>query len=183
MCKSGIQYESDSDSDEDGIFYSTTEKTNYIKQKQNRFIKNGQSKIALILNINQGLITLHTPVRDSKKNVIPGQQGEIILKAEDATIFSVSRYKGDENLTYVCVMVKDVLLYHCGLITISSQTPPLKSINSVIPKHCYRTIHRTESGANMSTSFIEKDMLRVAIRIQAAHETHRIKVIKKIFTH
>jgi autophagy-related protein 2 len=129
------------------------------------------------LTINQGILTLYTPVRDSMRNVIPGQQSEIIMRLEDAILFSVSDYKGDENLGYVCLMVKDVTLYHCGLITISSQDPPLRSINSIIPKHCQRTIYRSEPGANISLNLTEKDMLSVAIRIQAAHETHRIKVI------
>lgn len=175
MCKSGIQYDSDSDSEEDGIFHSTVGRS-AIKQKQSRVFKNGQSKLALTLTINQGHLTMYTPVRDSMRNVIPGQQGEIILRLEDAIVFSVSNYKGDENSGYVCLMVKDVSLYHCGLITMPSQAPPLRSINSIIPKHCQRTIYRSESGANVTMNSTEKDMLSVAIRVQAAHETHRIKV-------
>ncbi|XP_031784416.1 autophagy-related protein 2 homolog A [Nasonia vitripennis] len=177
MCKSGIQYDSDSDSDEEGIFYSTADR-GAGKQRQNRSLKNGQSKVALTLTINQGLLTMYTPVRDSMRNVIPGQQGELILRLEDAVVFSVSSYKGEENLGYVCSMVKDIALHHCGLITMSSQTPPLRSINSIIPKHCQRTIYRSEPGANISMNLTEKDMLSVAIRIQAAHETHRIKTIR-----
>lgn len=176
MCKSGIQYDSDSDSDEDGVFYSTLDRP-AIKQKQMCIFKNGQSKLALTLTINQGLLTMFTPVRDSMRNVIPGQQGEIVLRLEDTIVFSVSRYKGDENLGYVCLMAKEVLLYHCGLITMPSQAPPLRSINSIIPKHCQRSIYRSEPGANITMNSTEKDMLSVAIRVQAAHETHRIKVI------
>lgn len=177
MCKSGIQYDSDSDSDQEGIFHSTTDR-GAGKPRQTRLFKNGQSKVALTLTINQGLATMYTPVRDSMRNVIPGQQGELILRLEDALVFSVSNYKGDENLGYVCLMVQDIALYHCGLITMSSQTPPLRSINSIIPKHCQRTIYRSEPGANISMNLTEKDMLSVAIRIQAAHETHRIKTFR-----
>lgn len=178
MCKSGIQYDSDSDSDEEGIYYPASEKTNQ-KQKQNfNSTKNGQSKVAFTLNINQGLLTMNTPVRDSMQKVIPGQQGEIMIRVKDATVFSVSRYKGDDNLGYICSMVKDVTVYHCGLVTSSPQDPPLKSTNSVIPKHCLRSIYRTESGANISMNFIDKDMLAVAVKIQAADDTRRIKVSK-----
>lgn len=177
MCKSGIQYDSDLDSDDEGIFYPASEKTN-SKQKQNFNSKNGQSKIAVTLNINHGLLTMHTPVRDSMQKVIPGQQGEIMLRVKDAVVFSVSKYKGDDNLGYICSMIKDVTVYHCGLVTTSSQNPPLKSTNSIIPKHCLRSIYRTESGANTCMNFIEKDMLSVAVKIQAADDTRRIKVFK-----
>lgn len=177
MCKSGIQYESDSDSDEGGVYYSTMEKTNFRQPNLTpNVVKNGQSKISLTLNINQGLLTLCTPVRDSKRNVIPGQQGEILMQIEEATIFFVESFKGDENEGYICVLTKDCTLYHCGLFTMSPQTPPLRSVNSVIPKHCVRTIHRTESGANVFRNLTEKDALRVAVSIQAAQDYHRIKV-------
>ena len=174
MCKSAIQYDSDSDSDDESAFMSATDRK--LFKKPNRTQKNGQSKVALTLTINQGLFTMYTPVRDSTRNVIPGQKGEIILKIEDATLFSVSNFKSDENLGYVCVMVKDITLYHCGLVSMPSQSPPLRSINSILPKHCKRTIYRTEPGANISTNSVEKDMLSVAIKITSNHETHRIKV-------
>lgn len=176
MCKSGIQYDSDSDSDEEGIFHSTADRS--YKQQPNKTSKNGQSKLALTLNINQGLLTMYTPVRDSMRNVIPGQQGELILRLEDATIFSVTAYKGNINMGYICAMIKNASLNHCGLTTIPSQTPPLRSINSVIPRHCQRAIYRCEPGANITTNSCNKDMVTVAVRIQAAHQTHRIKVRK-----
>ncbi|KAK2581702.1 hypothetical protein KPH14_002189 [Odynerus spinipes] len=175
MCKSGIQYDSDSDSDEEGIFHSTADKS--YRQQQNKMSKNGQSKLALTLNINQGLLTMYTPVRDSMRNVIPGQQGELIIRVEDATIFSVTSYKGNVNMGYICAMIKNASLNHCGLTTTPSQTPPLRSINSVIPRHCQRAIYRCEPGENV-TSSCDKDMIMVAVRIQAAHQTHRIKTFR-----
>ena len=175
MCKSGIQYDSDSDSDEDGIFHSIADKSRG-QQHQERVMNSGQSSVAITLNIGQGLLSMYTPVRDSMQNVIPGQQGELILKLEDGMIFAVTSYKGDPNLSYVSTIVKNVSLYQCGLTTMPSQTPPLRSINSVIPRHCLPVIYRCETGANIALNSTEKDMLTVAIRIQATHQTHRIKV-------
>ncbi|XP_070517195.1 autophagy-related protein 2 homolog B isoform X2 [Cardiocondyla obscurior] len=173
MCKSGIQYNSDSDSDEEGIFRSTT---NDKTHKESRISsKKAQSKLAMTLSINQGLLSMYTPVRDSLRNVIPGQQGELIIRLEDATIFSVTAYKGNVNLSYACAMMRNVSLDHCGLTTSPSQTPPLRSINSVRPRHCKKTIYRSESGSNVTANSSDKDMVTVAVRIQAAHQTHRIK--------
>lgn len=45
---------------------------------------------------------------------MPGQQAEILLNVEDANIFVVSGYEGDENLSYICVQVHSANLFHCG---------------------------------------------------------------------
>ncbi|KAK0093179.1 hypothetical protein PV326_014144 [Microctonus aethiopoides] len=176
MCKSGIQYDSDSDSDDDGVFHSTASKS--FHQTLNKIPKNGQSKMSLTLNINQGLLSMYTPVRDGLSNVIPGQQGELILRIEDGTIFSVNSYKGNVNLGYVCTMIKNVSLNHCGITTIPSTSPPLRSINSVTPRHCQPAIYRSENGVHELANSAEKDMLTVAVRIQAAHQTHHIKTFR-----
>ncbi|XP_012255190.2 autophagy-related protein 2 homolog A [Athalia rosae] len=176
MCKSGIQYDSDSDSDEEGIYRSVADRS--FKQRETKISETGQSTVALTLNINQGLLSMYTPVRDSSHNVIPGQQGELILRLEDALIFSVSAYKGNNDLGYVCAMLRNVSLNHCGLITAPSQAPPLRGMNSTTPRYCQQTIYRSEKGANVTNNSIEKDMLSVAVRIQSAHQTHRIKTFR-----
>lgn len=176
MCKSGIQYDTDSDSEEEGIFHSTREKSEKIYQVSRS--KNGQSNIALTLNINQGLLSLYTPVRDAMRNVIPGQQGELLLRVEDATVFSVTSYKGNGNLGYVCAMVKSFSLNHCGLTTTPSVVPPLRSIYSVTPRHCLPTIYQSEKGMNVNVVSPEKDMLSVAVRVQTNHQTHHIKTFR-----
>lgn len=138
--------------------------------------RNGQSNLALILNIDQGLLCMYTPVRDSMRNVIPGQQGELIIRLEDATIFSVTAYKGNSNLGYVCAMIRGMSLDHCGLMTTPLQPPSLRPINSDIPQHCQNTIYKSGLNENVMGTNNNDDMVMLAIRIQAAHQTHRIKV-------
>jgi len=176
MCKSGIQYNSDSDSD-GNISQSTNEK-NHKDYTQTRASRKAQSKLAMTLCINQGLLTMYTPVRDSMRNVIPGQQGELIIRLEDTTIFSVTAYKGNTNLNYACAMMKKASLDHCGLTTSPSQMPPLRSINSIKPRHCKRTIYRSTASSNITANLNEKDMITVAVRIQTAHQTHRMKTFR-----
>lgn len=130
--------DSDSESDEDtnptanssGVFYSTYDtnaimkqshlpNTNVSNKSSNLQVSNpkkpkGLSTFALTLQVGQGLIYLHTPVRDLSTNVIPNQQGEFCLLCNDALIFSVNGYDGDEDLGYVCVQVANAQLYHCG---------------------------------------------------------------------
>ncbi|XP_033188946.1 autophagy-related 2 [Bombus vancouverensis nearcticus] len=175
-CKSRIEYDSDSDSEEEGIFYSAADK--HYRQHQNNVSRNGQSNLALILNIDQGLLCMYTPVRDSMRNVIPGQQGELIIRLEDATIFSVTAYKGNSNLGYVCAMIRGMSLDHCGLMTTPLQPPSLRPINSDIPQHCQNTIYKSGLNENVMGTNNNDDMVMLAIRIQAAHQTHRIKTFR-----
>lgn len=174
-------YDSESDSDEQGIFHSSSDKG--YRQHQNKLSRNGQSELALIFTIDQGLLCMYTPVRDSMRNVIPGQQGELVIRVEDATIFSVTAYKGDANLSYVCAMIKEMSLDHCGLMTTPSQPPSLRPINSVTPRPCQKAIYKSEPDATVTgTNNNDKDMMMLAIRIQAAHQTHRTKVQLVIFS-
>lgn len=176
MCKSGIQF-SDSDSDED-VFHTAED---YYKDRISKNLINAQSKVAITLNINQGLLVMRTPVRDSMRNVIPMQHGELVIRLEDATVFSVTAFRGDDDLGYVCGMARNAWLNHCGLATSPSQTPPLRSVNSVMP-HCHDTIYRSEPGCNIgvctTSNTVETDMITLAVRIQAAHQTHRVKTFR-----
>lgn len=75
---------------------------------------NAQSYLTMNLHIGQGLLNMNPPVRDSAGNVIPGQQGEFLLLVENAHLFVVSGYCGDDDLGYVCVQARDGHLHHCG---------------------------------------------------------------------
>lgn len=178
MCKSGIQY-SDSDSDED-VFHSAED---YYKDRISKNLIDAQSKVAVTLSIGQGLLVMRTPVRDSMRNVIPMQHGEVVIRLEDATVFSVTSFRGNNDLGYVCGMARNAWLNHCGLATTPSQTPPLRSVNSVMP-HCHNTIYRSEPGCGVgssggtATGTAETDILTLAVRIQAAHQTHRVKTFR-----
>ncbi|KAG5882217.1 hypothetical protein JTB14_024728 [Gonioctena quinquepunctata] len=195
MCKSGIQYESDSDSDESedsssNIFFSTYD--NRMKQStanprsqqnqlQTQEVKSKeQSHFVLNIHIVQGLVCMNPPVRDLATNVIPGQQGEFLLNVEDANIFVVSGYKGDENLGYVCVQAHNAQLHHCDMISIPSRIPPLREFGTLIGRHLHPTIYKSEAGmlATSKNRGGSREMLTVAVRIQANHETHHVKTIQ-----
>lgn len=188
MCKSGIQYESESDSDEDSdqganVFYSTYDKGMKLSQKQqpanSSGINKSQSDFVMEIKIAHGLVSLFTPVRDdSSNNVIPSQQGEFLLNVEDAKVFIVSGYKGDDNLGFVCVQVHKADLNHCEMMTVPSTTPPIRGIGGAIERHLNSTIYKSESGMTDGTNKRggDREMFTVAVRIQANHETHHVKV-------
>ncbi|XP_025831922.1 autophagy-related protein 2 homolog B isoform X2 [Agrilus planipennis] len=187
MCRSGVQYESESESDDEAdinsnAFFSVCES----RLRQNRpvnFIVNeskAQSYFGLNLHIGQGLITLRTPVRDTCLNVIPGQHGEFVFSVEDINVFIVSGYKGDNNLGYICVQAHDVQLHYCEMISTLSQNPPLKEVGSAVGNHLHTTIYKSEKGVliNSSGRGGDREQVSVAIKIRANHETHHIKTIR-----
>lgn len=189
MCKSGIQYESESETDDESdqgsnIFYSTYDKSVKYTQKStinNSTLNKTQSKFVMNIKIVQGLVTLFTPVRDmATNNVIPNQQGEFLLNVDDANIFIVSGYKGDTNLGFVCVQIHKVDLHHCNMTSIPNVSPSIKEIGSAVGRHLNNTIYKSEQGMldNSNNRGGSREMFTVAVRIQANHETHHVKTVR-----
>ncbi|KAI4468676.1 autophagy-related 2 isoform a [Holotrichia oblita] len=184
MCKSGIQYDSDSESEDDPeqyySVYDTKMKRSLKQRPQISTETKSQSEFVLNLHISLGIITMNTPVRDVATNVIPCQQGEFVFSVEDATVFSVSGYNGDTNLGYVCVQVKSAQLHHCDMLSTPSQSPPLLEVGTAIPKYLHPTILKSEPGVLQTCSDRggNRDMVSVAIKIQASHETHHVKTVR-----
>ncbi|KAJ8924233.1 hypothetical protein NQ315_007024 [Exocentrus adspersus] len=192
LCKSGIQYESESESDEDSeeiggnIFYSTCDSRMKFSAKNQQLSDTEskgkqQSNFVLNIQIGQGLANLNPPFRDvTMNNVIPGQQGEFLLSLEDANIFIVSGYRGDSDLGYVCAQVHNFQLHHCDMTSIPNVRGPLKEVGSAPSRHLHPTIQKSESGmlATAKNRGGSREMLTVAIKIQANHETHNVKTVQ-----
>ncbi|CAG9863843.1 unnamed protein product [Phyllotreta striolata] len=189
MCKSGIQYASDSDSDESeastsNVFFSTYDHKTKLNQKSQakvqETVKLEQSEFVLSIQISRGVLCMNPPVRDSGNNVIPGQQGEFALNLNDANVFIVSGYKGDTNLGFVCVQLHNAQLYHCDMMSIPTQDAPLRQIGRHMPPHLSPTIYKSEPGMLVTSKNRggNREMLTVAVRIQASHETHHVKTVR-----
>lgn len=95
--------------------------------------KTPQSSIVLSIDIGQGLAVLNPPAREQgSNNVMPGQQGEFLLSVEDANIFVVSGYQGNEHLSYVCVQVHNASVSHCG--EYQKNIPSFNYFQDILPK-------------------------------------------------
>lgn len=64
------------------------------------------------------------------------------------------------------------------MISTPSQSPPLKEIGTAVGRHLHPTIYKSEKGVLVNTTErgSGREMLSVAVRIQANHETHHVKV-------
>nr|XP_022914053.1 autophagy-related protein 2 homolog B isoform X1 [Onthophagus taurus] len=182
MCKSNINYGSESESDEESdptqIYYSAYERSMRTPRQTCKDVVR-QSQFALNLHIKLGLVGMNTPVRDLHSNVIPNQQGEFVFQLHDMTIFNVSGYNGDNNLGYVCATARKAEMYHCDMRSIPSQSPALLEIDSILGKHLYPTIYKSDNGVQQECTNRggKRDMLSVAVKVQANHETHQVKTI------
>ncbi|KAL3285630.1 hypothetical protein HHI36_000162 [Cryptolaemus montrouzieri] len=186
-CKSGVQYESESDSEDisegEGaiLFYSTYDRPkSAISQLPVTKEVLKQSNLVLSLQIAYGVLSCNTPVRDSTtNNVIPGHLGDFLLNVENATIFLVNGYKGDQDLGYISVQVGHAELHHCEMMP----TPSVGS-NFFNEKgggaHLHPTLYKSEKGvlAEIKNDNSIRDMLTVACKIESKHETHNVKTIR-----
>lgn len=190
MCKSGIQFESDSDSDSsdndnDGIFYSVCESRFKNKPIDNTSNALCQSYLSFNVHILQGILTMNPPFRDTTLNVIPEQQGELVLTVEDGKIFTVSQYMGDPNLAYVCVQCASASLHHGDMASsLNRRLAPLRQPGFALPRNVHPTILPSEIGVSSAqvtgknASLSQRDMLTVAVRVQSSHETHHVKTVR-----
>lgn len=64
------------------------------------------------------------------------------------------------------------------MMSIPSQSPPLKEIGTAVGRHLHPMVSKSEPGvlANSNHRGGDRDMVTVAIKIQANHETHHVKV-------
>lgn len=66
------------------------------------------------------------------------------------------------------------------MMSMPSQNPPLKEVGTTTPKHMHPTIYESDVGTlNVSHGRGgNREMLSIAVKIQANHETHHVKVSK-----
>nr|QSV39518.1 autophagy associated protein [Locusta migratoria] len=181
LCKSGIQYDSDTDSEEnEGIYYSVYEHRQRQKRRQQTEGANlsGQSLVAVTLSVSQGILNVFAPVRDSSGNVIPGQHGELEIHFEDGNMFSVSGYRGKTGLGYVCLQVHQATFYHNGLVRTPTVAPPLRMFGSPPPSHLDLTIYKSNREALVNHSAAGGDMLTMAIKIQLDDSILNLKTFR-----
>jgi autophagy-related protein 2 len=185
-CKSTMHFESsssatnsESESDNDPVFYSVYER-NKARNVLPIYQTDYSSACALELNIGKGIISLYAPVRDAQNHVLPGQLGEFALKAGGTSIFSVSTYHGNTNLNYLCVQTNGLEMYHCGLLPVPIQNPPLRDVNWSLPAWTNATLYPTPRNLSLSESHgsSKRDMLALAIQIKTNPDQglKRIKV-------
>lgn len=172
---------SESEAETESIYYSAYyENKRQAKAPANIVpIVDNSSKATLKLIIGQGMLTMYSPVRDSANHVIPGQLGEFVIKVNSASVFSVSGFRGNENLNYMCVQASAAEIFHFGLIPVPSANPPLRVIGCALPSHVQSTIYPTPRGLTVQEPLghrlANREMISIAVQIKSQPEM-KIKV-------
>lgn len=175
MCASNINFESsssatnsESEGENDHVLYSIHDKAR-SKKLLPIYQKDYSSTTSFQLHVGQGMVTMYAPVRDSQNHVVPGQLGEFVLKVNSTTIFTVSSYHGNANLGYFCIQAGNLEMFHCGLLPVPIQNPPLRDISCTLPTWLKSTLYGTPRNLTLSDSrgSTKRDMLSLAVQIKS----------------
>ncbi|XP_043541135.1 autophagy-related protein 2 homolog A-like, partial [Chiloscyllium plagiosum] len=133
LCKSAFRLDSDSE-DEDSHFYSYEENGRWGKMEAKRTRR--LSFLSAVMNVGKGRVTVLTDSKGEVEKPVTGMHGELVLDVESGAIFTVSQYKGQPDLSYLCIESSKVALYHKGTVpccpTLTGETRLFKNYCGVV---------------------------------------------------
>ncbi|XP_007440636.2 autophagy-related protein 2 homolog A [Python bivittatus] len=167
ICKSAFKMDSDSE-DEDSHFYSADETGTQQKRGEQRY-PSPQSCISVVLRVGKGRITALCDAKGEGGKKLEATHGELILDVENGSLFSVSHYKGREDIGYFCIEAEKVALYHKAVMEDYLTAEHLEIPNFLPPDGLHPTIYASQEGPISWPLGAKKDepfkMLSVAIQI------------------
>ncbi|XP_074861266.1 autophagy-related protein 2 homolog A isoform X2 [Carettochelys insculpta] len=167
MCKSAFKLDSDSE-EEDSHFYSVDEAAAQRRKGEPRS-PHQQSHFSAVVTILKGRVTALCEAKGESGKKLDDSHGETVLDVDNGTIFSVSQYKGQEELSYFCIECERVTLYHKAVVEDYFLPTRLEIPNFTSPDRLHPTIYSSEEGVLSGLAGSRKDrplkMLSAAIRI------------------
>ncbi|XP_054846840.1 autophagy-related protein 2 homolog A [Eublepharis macularius] len=167
MCKSAFKLDSDSE-DEDSHFYSSDEAATQRRKGEQRS-QLLQSCVSAVLRVGKGRITALCEAKEEGGKKLEGCHGELVLDVENGSLFSVSQYKGREDLGYFCIESEKVALYHKAVVEDYLMADHLEIPSFLPPEGLNPTIYASQEGTVAWPLGTKKDgpvkMLSLAIQI------------------
>ncbi|CAM4578212.1 unnamed protein product [Lepidochelys olivacea] len=167
MCKSAFKLDSDSE-DEASHFYSMDEAVAQ-RRKGDQLSQHQQSHFSAVVTILKGRVAALCEAKGEAGKKLDDSHGEIVLDVDNCTIFSVSQYKGQEELGYLCIESERVTLYHKAVVEDYFLASRLEIPSFSPPDRLHPTIYSSEEGVLSGLAGGRKDrplkMLSAAIRI------------------
>uniref|UniRef100_A0A8D2IVI6 Autophagy related 2A n=1 Tax=Varanus komodoensis TaxID=61221 RepID=A0A8D2IVI6_VARKO len=168
LCKSAFKLDSDSE-DEDSHFYSVDEAAAQQRkgEPKSHF---PQSCVSVVLRVGKGRVTALCEAKGEGGRKLEGSHGELVLDMESGSLFSVTRYKGREDLGYFCVEAEKVALYHKAVVEDYLVAEHLEIPSFLPPSGLHPTIYASQEGAISWPVGARKEgtpkMLSLAIQIK-----------------
>ncbi|XP_029142482.1 autophagy-related protein 2 homolog A, partial [Protobothrops mucrosquamatus] len=166
MCKSAFKLDSDSE-DDDSHFYSA-DQTGVQQKRGEQRNPFPLSCISVVLRVGQGRITALCNAKGEGGKKLEAAHGELVLDVENGSLFSVSHYKGREDIGYFCIEAEKVALYHKAVVEDYLTAEHLEIPNFLPPDGLHPTIYASQEGSINWPLGAKKDvvkMLSVAIKI------------------
>ncbi|KAM4720661.1 autophagy-related protein 2 homolog A [Rhinophrynus dorsalis] len=173
MCKSAFRLDSDSE-DEDSHFYSTDD-----AMRHRRATQEGHSFFSASVTILRGRITAWTETKGEGAKRLDDHHGEVILDVENGCIFSVSKYRGKGDLSYLCIESDSVALYHKAAVEDYLPPDSLEMPTFLPPTNLDPTIYISEEGVSAQQSGARKDRNRKMLSLAVQIDLNLVKNVKE----
>ncbi|XP_066484805.1 autophagy-related protein 2 homolog B isoform X2 [Tiliqua scincoides] len=173
--RTNIHYEDESGSEEETLQYYSTVDPNYCSRKKKKLEsqnRNTQSFLSVLLNVNHGLISVFTDVKQDDGNVSEDKHGEFWFEFSNGSLFCVTKYEGFEDKHYICLHCSSLSLYHQGVVDEIVPPSEIRLPSARHPHWLEPTIYLSEEEGLSRTSSdgVGMDclsMLSVAVKIQS----------------
>lgn len=66
------------------------------------------------LSVNQGVIILFTDIQEIETIRELSPRGKMQFNFKEFRLFSATAVSNDKNLSYFCIQIKEIDVYHCG---------------------------------------------------------------------
>ncbi|XP_025028955.1 autophagy-related protein 2 homolog B isoform X1 [Python bivittatus] len=173
--KSTIHYDDESGSEEETLQYFSTVDSNYCsrRRKKNELQnRSTQNFLSLLLNINHGLLSIFTDIKQDDGSVFEDKHGEFWFEFCSGSLFCVTKYEGFEDKHYICIHSNSLNLYHQGVVEETISLSEIKLPSATHPHWLEPTIYFSEEEG-LNTAFSDGvgadclSMLSVAVKIQS----------------
>ncbi|KAM3851656.1 autophagy-related protein 2 homolog B isoform 2-T2 [Vipera latastei] len=173
--KSTIHYDDESGSEEETLQYFSTLDSNYCSRRRKKTElqnRSTQNFLSLLLNINHGLLSIFTDIKQDDGRVFEDKHGEFWFEFCNGSLFCVTKYEGFEDKHYICLHSNSLNLYHQGVVEETVSLSEIKLPSATHPHWLEPTVYFSEEeGPN--TPFSDGvgaeclSMLSVAVKIQS----------------
>uniref|UniRef100_A0A8C6VIW1 Autophagy related 2B n=1 Tax=Naja naja TaxID=35670 RepID=A0A8C6VIW1_NAJNA len=113
--KSAINYDDESGSEEETLQYFSTLDSNYCSRRRKKTElqnRSTQNFLSLLLNINHGLLSVFTDIKQDDGRIFEDKHGEFWFEFCNGSLFCVTKYEGFEDKHYICLHCNSLNLYH-----------------------------------------------------------------------
>ncbi|CAJ0944686.1 unnamed protein product [Ranitomeya imitator] len=181
--KSTLHYDEDSGSEEETLQYDYILDSNYHSRRKRKLecsSKQSQSFLSVLVNVNHGLVSIFTDVKQSDGRVVKDKHGELWLEFTSGSLFTVTKYEGLEDKHFLCLHASSLSLYHQGVVDGVVVSADLRLPSLPQPHWLEPTIYPSgEDGSHRASSngvgMDTMSMLTVAVKIQSEKSDRNTK--------